>query len=315
MLAALILSFSFDGGEAIRLASAASIATDLPVVLYMGDDETKPKANFEIKSLDDFGSFFTAHTGLLQAEDSGLAFHSPGYSLDLIMRNHSDFGKSWQRKNEGFFLAADGKISTGLSGASTDLGQLEQVKFSKPVKTHWFLKSARIATRAIRTDEKVFLGMVSKAVGGKLVETTGNYSIELDPDQVRQRGSFTYQAFAQKSQDNFSIADSLFSSEALASLTDEQIYKLYEKPESQLILTVKNRSRLFNLALAKRAPQPILNSESGGPSGSNPTYRTASQSFLSIVNLKADGQALFFPNRPPEFQLPDKNKPNHWYGL
>lgn len=315
MLAALILGFSFDGGEAIKLASAASIATNLPVVLYMGEEDTKPKASFESRTVEDFGTLFTSHTGLLQVENSGLAFHSPGYSLDLIMRNHSDFEKSYQRKNEGFFLAADGKISTGLSGASTDLGQLEELKFSKPVKAHWFLKSARIVTRAIRTEEKEFLGMVSKAVGGKLVETTDSYSIELDPDELRERGAFTYQATAQMAKGNFSIAESLFSTEALTSLSDDQIYKLYEKPGSQLILTVKNGSRLFKLAMAKLAPQPVRREFSGGGFGIAPAYTPGSVGFLNSVDLKADGQVVFHPSLAPQFQLPSKDKPNHWYGL
>lgn len=72
-------------------------------------------------------------------------------------------------KNEGLDLAS-------LSG-----------QLSKPVTIHWLLKDSVVCCQVASMPEDLFLTWVAKSVGGRLVSTPKDYTLDIDATEIRKR--------------------------------------------------------------------------------------------------------------------------------
>jgi hypothetical protein len=86
---------------------------------------------------------------------------------------------------------ADGKVLLRTEGAGLSLETLRRQTFAHPLRVHWLFVSYAIAADVEAMPERQFLEYVAKAVGGNLTVGATQYSIEINPVEVRRRAIAT----------------------------------------------------------------------------------------------------------------------------
>lgn len=116
------------------------------------------------------------------------------------------------------------------------------------LKYHWFFESARFVFDCESDDPEVVLPSVAKAVGGRITGEIGSRYIDLDYAELRRRAVGLAQYAKVMKKDDPALACNLdYTAEAYRTLSDVQLKKLYEAPDSLLEIHIASKSKLMEL--------------------------------------------------------------------
>lgn len=73
------------------------------------------------------------------------------------------------------------------SNESVDPAKLDEVKFSKPVKVHWFYDQVPVSINVKQMPEREFLTYLAKGIGARFLETPKEFRIDFEPSAMRNR--------------------------------------------------------------------------------------------------------------------------------
>jgi hypothetical protein len=123
--------------------------------------------------------------------------------------------------------------------------------FSKPLKMHWIYNDAILCVRVQDMPELDFLKFVAKATGSILVSTAKDYTLALDPIEIRKRAIATMQKTT-PTQGNAIAEKSLqFRIACLNGLTGAQLGEALKSDGAEVRVDLGQRSPLASLALQR----------------------------------------------------------------
>lgn len=123
------------------------------------------------------------------------------------------------------------------------LGYLEALRFSKPLKIHWFARLVSVTEQTEPMDEKTLLRALAWAACGKLVDMSDSFEIQLDPERFRRFYSGWALQVANRCRDlsRHTYAEHLqwlMTAYAVAACSDDEIKKMMKSPDGWLFKAV-----------------------------------------------------------------------------
>lgn len=168
----------------------------------------------------------------------------------------------------------DGKIEFKTPGDSA-LSLNGSFPFSKPLRVHWFFESFRVSVDARGLTETEFVTRLARGLGGRLQNSPTEYSIRLDPSEVRSRLRRTIAAMP-SSQGNAVIAARLNLTLAAVDLANNaQLEEALAAPGSSVNLSAPLNSAAGTAAanLLRTYAQATENNARPGRGGRGPSGR------------------------------------------
>lgn len=140
---------------------------------------------------------------------------------------------------------AKGVLSSKLGYGLFPLKDLARLKFSKPLRVHWFLQDYRVAFAFKTCDEKIFLTGLAKASCGNFVISKSGYEIVADSEAFRRQWIGLLER--QKAETPIELRKERFqmSIEQLQQLSKKQLDRILEKPGGWVHYVVEEKSPLF----------------------------------------------------------------------
>jgi len=125
------------------------------------------------------------------------------------------------------------------------VGELAGIKFSKPLRVHWFLQAYRVAFAFDHCAERRFLRGVALATCGRIIESKNEYYMDCDPTIFRAQ--WIGQLLIDKEQERVSFRKDRIqmSIDILNSLTNDQVRTLLEKQNNWVHGDVSSSSQTY----------------------------------------------------------------------
>jgi hypothetical protein len=175
-----------------------------------------------------------------------------------------------------------------------------------PVESHWFFHDARLVLSLHESGKKEAWMLIAKAVGGKLLEKKDGLYLDVGYGELRNRARKLFDA--QEGQASFEdqVLDAKYLSALYATLTDDQLRKLYAKPENVVEFGIAAGSNLEELA-ARRLWQRIgaPDANEGSLTAEQRTLRRAilprldfSKGYLAVANSNGVPSCMVRGKRP-----------------
>ena len=308
MFLSLALTFTFAGGEGTALTKQIAEHWQESAVFSHEPSTKIPKISFEFKDREEFRTSLTKVTQLSASENEDNVLSTPGYPLHLVLANGHFKDDTWKKAGE--IRISDRRVSTSPDGSFLSVASLQFNKFQKPLKVHWFLQEQWVSIYARDERESELLRKVSAAVGGSFYESPTEYRIEFDPKEFRRRAIFTWTAAGNQDSFAHNSADNEYTLAVYKMISDEQIAKVYEKPDSQVTLPLDIKSGIYSVAMKRLNRTFNVKPDGRISSGASEAYSWVQNN----VDFTKSGQILLEPKRRPGTLLPVKNKPEgHWF--
>jgi len=245
LLAATALAVTkFPGGTANDFAASLAQASQQNVAVIQGMKATVKPCEFDPSDLNELARAIRNQTQLAILPGPDLLI-SDG-KIDPSLVTESEGGSS--QEGVPFPAAALDAGKVTFKTEKTDLLAINSFAstFGKPVNVHWIYKDVNLAVQVKNMPQTDFLKWVAKAVGGRLVETTKDYTIALDPIEIRRRAVNTIlaQKLDQSDPNTFAMLQKKqsFRAAALNSLNATQLLQALATPggETRVVLSANN---------------------------------------------------------------------------
>jgi hypothetical protein len=246
--------FSFGGGTPGEFCAAVEATTGRPSALLIATDAKLSRHRAEFRSLGDVAASITSAYSFERTGPATFGFGYKDWPQYLILRAESDELSLLNR-----FPVLDPRnvqiddeaisVNTGPAGAVT-VRLSEQLKLSRPVKSHWLYEDALLALVAKKDDEVSVMAAVASALGADLV-LGHSYEFRFNPVTFRKRAIRRMQYQALAASDDFVRRRYELVEATLRALTDRQIVELYSDPTNFLQLDIDPRSEMGKAAAAK----------------------------------------------------------------
>ncbi|HVT13290.1 MAG TPA: hypothetical protein VHE55_13575 [Fimbriimonadaceae bacterium] len=180
--------FKFGGGDAATFAKAVAVEQHRPVAALVYDN--RPIKPFQLPRFgaQDFPRDLNERTGWRPVMGSAIGLSRGCWTHDVYypyVTKKSTFGLTKDSPDDLIF-----KSSLTVSSAPKtyfELGDLQKAPWPKPLKVHWFYQKMAVVLDAHDAFPATMLEAISKAVGGKFVETDKEFRIDFDAKEFRAR--------------------------------------------------------------------------------------------------------------------------------
>lgn len=198
---AVLAAVTFPGGNVSELAKSISEATGQGVVFEAGASERAPRFAYDPANLNEMARQIQASANFRRAPGAEHVFHhgrlpSHFFGVNLVSRLSNT--NSWLQgaaPPEDFLK--DGKVTLqSRSGQSIMLNTLPAGLLPKPLQTHWMFERGVIKAWVKDMPPIEFMNMAAKAVGGKLLQRTDRFVLDIDAAEIHRRALATL-AFVQ----------------------------------------------------------------------------------------------------------------------
>lgn len=178
---------TFPGGGANEFAKFVADSTHQNVVLYQSVLEDLPKIEFDADDLTTMSRKFRATAGIQIAPGTKLIL-----SDGLIDPDRLAPVPALLRRAVWKSLPANALVNGMVTWRTKDEDRLDpatltETHWSKPLKVHWFFRQVPVSVAVADMPEQEFLTYVAKAVGGRLLATPKEYTIDIDANEIRTR--------------------------------------------------------------------------------------------------------------------------------
>ncbi|MFZ4507083.1 MAG: hypothetical protein ACOYON_05220 [Fimbriimonas sp.] len=299
----LLAAFVFEGGSGSALADTVRRAAGSTCVVSLTSGEAFRAFQTSFIDFGDLGRAFKKGLGLVHPDVEETVFCQPGYEPPMVFPAGDSLSvpPSPIRRDGSLSISAK-RVSTSTGGSTFALASLQNQKFSKPIRVHWFIQRQFVAASASKERESTFLRLVALAAGAEFYESPKEYRIDFEPSEFRKRALFTYQAVGAKNGLGFTRADLAFSGAVLRDLSDEQLREVYKKPDNQVQFPMPINSELYKLAVGRLENDYADKNDAGA------------DFIRGNVDFTTDGKVLVQPIRPPQSMFKVRgNDPNHWF--
>lgn len=186
---ALLSVVVFPGGSASDLAAAIFKANRKPIFIAQGIMAKLGPSQFEANNIDEISKAIRKTSAIRMSPGSDLVFSDSILPVASVPNVHypPPTPAPAFKAISGLALRNGFVTWRTLNNERFDLASLSAMSFSKPVRVHPLLTRYAIALYAERVPERDFLRLAAIAAGGKLVETSDAYKLELNPQELKVR--------------------------------------------------------------------------------------------------------------------------------
>lgn len=307
---------TFPGGNFNDLAASLSEATGKPAVVSLSSARGSMKGfSFDTADEGAFGRTVQKEIGLMRAPGVTVVFHDGQLPSAKVSQ------KAWnQPETVGAKAFSAASVKAGKVTFRTEKTESLDLKtlsgFAKPVESHWFLEGLAIGVSAKNVPEIEFLSLVAKGIGGRFLNTSASYKIDIDPMEVRSRAVRTIQAEAIPTEgDEAAILNKerAFRIAALNALSNEEMSRLLLQPGNTIRVAVRSGSPVEGAAVALiremeaaqlRALRSERTPEDSRITGNPPRVVRRDANFVGILNrVDSRRQAMLVINQRFEASL------------
>jgi len=276
LIATALAATKFPGGSPNDFASLLAGAAKQNVVVEQGEGQVIRACEFDPSDLTELARAIRNQTQMAIMPGSDLVLtdgllarklvESPSFDIErsdvltdaaaLPARPSSQDPRfAFQPLNMGKKALPAGAVQKGRVTFSTeksdglDLGSLNG-QMSKPVTVHWILKDAVVCCQVAGLSEDDFLKWVAKSAGGRLISTAKDYTLDIDPIEIRRRAINTISR--QVSVGNVAVAEQVkaFRIAALNSLNAAQIKAALATDGAETKIVLNQQNPMSRSALA-----------------------------------------------------------------
>lgn len=181
---------SFSGGTPAQFVRSMARQGVAPLAIFASPDE-RLKSFLGLPRKEATPKGLAESAGLLAYEDVlGLSARELPAGF-LLRQYYGDYLKAIGPTAK--ISAKDGKVVVKASDSPwVRVGDLAQLKLSRPLKVHWTYASAFVAVTPGAWPEETILQVVSDAVGAKYVASQGEIELAFDAAKHRQRAATAY---------------------------------------------------------------------------------------------------------------------------
>ena len=316
MTTILLAIATFPGGNFNDLAASLSEATGKPAVVSLSSARGSMKSfSFDTADEGAFGRTVLKEIGLMRAPGVTVVFHDGQLPSAKVSQKPWNQPESVSPKAFSAASVKAGKVNFRTEKTeSLDLKTL--AGFAKPVESHWFFEGLAIGVVAKDVPEMDFLGLVAKGIGGRFLNTSAAFKIDIDPVDIRTRAVRTIQAEAIPTEgDEAAILNKerAFRIAALNALSNEEMSRLFLQPGNQVRVAVRTGSPVEGAAVALiremeaqqlRALRTERTPEDSRRADTLPRYVRGDTNFVGILNrVDTRRQAMLVINQRFEASL------------
>lgn len=222
LAAAALAPVKFPGGNPNDFAALLAESAKQNVIVVQGEGQMVEACEYDPSDLNELSRALRNQTKLMIMPGTDLILSDGYISRQLVrgnlgrMRSGSGLGSDEQQEvaarlkamndaraasgsdKSGFKLVMmspvqlpanavkDGMV-TFQTKKSESLDLMALGNLSKPVKTHWIFGSAVVACKVDNLPELDFLKWIAKGVGGRIVSGPKEYTLDIDPGEIRRR--------------------------------------------------------------------------------------------------------------------------------
>lgn len=181
----LALFAQFPGGSANDLCAQLATETKRPVVVVKNSIANIAPFQYDPADLDSINRALRSKVAMELTAGSDVIVHDgriPAQRLGST-RFEKPLTPKWVLPK-----IEEGKVDLQTAGQEAlDPAELEEAKFSKPLKVHWFYEKTPVCIQASKLPERDFLTFIAKGVGAKFIETHKEFRLDFDPSAMRNR--------------------------------------------------------------------------------------------------------------------------------
>ena len=274
LLIASLLTVKFPGGNANEFAAMLVGATKQNVVISQSEPKLIPKAEFATEDLNEMARSLRAQTQHIILPGADLVISDQLIPSRLINERGRRLLRRSERGEVEVSLETPSQniiavnlislpataIHNGLVTFKTEKADALQSGslgggLSRPVKSHWYFQQVPIFVSVTDMPEAEFLKWAAKAVGGRLLITEKEYTIDIDPVEVRRRAIATIQKqtlpAANTPEGAIELKERNFRIAGINALSAAQITEALKSQDGQSKITISPRSPLATLALQR----------------------------------------------------------------
>lgn len=253
MTTLLLAIATFPGGNFNDLAASLAEATGRPAVVSLSSARGRMKSfSFDAADEDAFSRTVLKEIGLMRAPGVTVVFHDGQLPSARVSQRAWNQPETVAAKAFSADSVKAGRVTFRTEKTeSLDLKTL--AGFAKPVVSHWYFEGLAIGVSAKDVPEMEFLSLVAKGIGGRFLNTSAAFKIDIDPAEIRSRAVRTIQAEAMPTEsDGASLQNKerAFRIAALNAISNEEISRLLAQPGNTVRVAVRNGSPVESAAVA-----------------------------------------------------------------
>lgn len=177
----------FPGGSANEFAAHLAASTKQNVVFANSTEAAIARVDYDAANFNEMARTIRARTGAQILPGADLIL-TDGLIVPTRVCDGTDPGPQPEWISLSDTHLKDGKVTLATKGKQRlDPLTLEETRFTKPVKVHWFYERTPVSAWVKDMPEEEFLKFVAKAVGARLTLGAKENRLDFDPDTVRMR--------------------------------------------------------------------------------------------------------------------------------
>lgn len=181
----LALVAQFPGGSANDLCAHLATETKRPVVVVKSTSASIGPFQYDPADVDSINRALRAKAALELTAGSHVIVHDGLVLMSRMAKPplEKPITPKWVLPN-----VENGKVTLETKGQEAlDPMELDKVKFSKPVKVHWFYEKTPVSAQLSQLPEREFLTYIAKGIGARFSETEKEFKLSFDPSAMRNR--------------------------------------------------------------------------------------------------------------------------------
>ena len=219
--------FAFKGGDANALVHEVALARKVPVCLLATPQKVYPAFTIGSQAPEDFRRVLNLRAGLATNTKTGLGLSPKAWPVEAyFLAERPRYVQSVAPKSPKFSRSGD-RLTLVTPDAPIDVDGLRELRWSKPLRTHWFYRDLAVWVEARAASEFELLRTIAESVGATFHEDPKGYSFEYDPKSYRNRGVETLGETARNVGPEVA-SRAKFTQEALRHLDDVSLRNLFE---------------------------------------------------------------------------------------